>query len=129
MRIASVEVLAVGNELTGQHTLVRLETDGGISGLGQSACWGYPRGVAGVLDELTPLLIGLDPFRIEHIWHLAYRARPFRSNLLCRRGLGDRSGAVGHQGQGARAAGLGAARRSHARPGATACAGRRRDAG
>ncbi|MGD1050264.1 MAG: mandelate racemase/muconate lactonizing enzyme family protein [Solirubrobacteraceae bacterium] len=82
MRIASVEVLAVGNELTGQHTLVRLETDGGITGLGQSACWGYPRGVAGVLDELTPLLIGLDPFRIEHIWHLAYRARPFRSNLL-----------------------------------------------
>jgi len=29
MKIASVEVLAVGNELTGQHTLVRLETDGG----------------------------------------------------------------------------------------------------
>jgi len=38
-----VEVLAVGNELTGQHTFVRLETDSGISGLGQSACWGYQR--------------------------------------------------------------------------------------
>jgi galactonate dehydratase len=38
--------------------------------------------VAGVLGELTPLLIGADPFRIEHIWHLVYRARPFRSNLL-----------------------------------------------
>ena len=82
MRIASVEVLGVGNELTGQHTLVRLTTDSGITGLGQSACWGYPQGVAGVLDELTPLLIGADPFRIEHLWHLAYRARPFRSNLL-----------------------------------------------
>jgi galactonate dehydratase len=82
MKIASVEVLGVGNELTGQHTFVRLETDSGISGLGQSACWGYPRGVAGVLGELTPLLIGADPFRIEHIWHLVYRARPFRSNLL-----------------------------------------------
>ena len=35
-----------------------------------------------MLGELTPLLIGADPFRIEHLWHLAYRARPFRGNLL-----------------------------------------------
>ncbi len=62
--------------------MVRLTTDSGITGLGQSGAWGYPRGVAGVLDELTPLLIGSDPFRIEHLWHLAYRVRPFRGNLL-----------------------------------------------
>jgi galactonate dehydratase len=82
MKVASFEVLAVGNEMTGEHTFVRLTTDSGITGLGQSACWGYPKGVAGVLGELGPLLIGADPFRIEHIWHLVYRARPFRGNLL-----------------------------------------------
>jgi galactonate dehydratase len=82
MRIASVEVLGVGAEHATQHTLVRITTDSGITGLGQSACWGYPLGVAGVLEELSPLLIGADPFRIEHLWHLAYRARPFRGNLL-----------------------------------------------
>jgi galactonate dehydratase len=81
-RIASVEVLGVGAEHATQHTLVRLTTEDGITGLGQSACWGYPLGVAGVLEELSPLLIGADPFRIEHLWHLAYRARPFRGNLL-----------------------------------------------
>ena len=83
MRIASVEVLGVGADLlAGENTLVRLTTDTGVSGLGQSGCWGYPKGVAGVLGELSPLLIGADPFRIEHLWHLAYRARPFRGNLL-----------------------------------------------
>jgi galactonate dehydratase len=83
MKIASVEVLGVGADLlAAENTLVRLTTDTGISGLGQSGCWGYPRGVAGALDELAPLLIGADPFRIEHLWHLAYRARPFRGNLL-----------------------------------------------
>ena len=82
MRIASVEVLRVGAELAGESTLVRVTTDDGIVGLGQSGCWGYPRGVAGVLEELSPLLIGADPMRIEHLWHLAYRARPFRGNLL-----------------------------------------------
>ncbi len=82
MKIASVEVIGVGSEMTGSHTLVRLMTDTGISGLGQSACWGYPRAVASLLGELAPLLIGTDPFRIEHIWHMAYRHRPFRSNLV-----------------------------------------------
>jgi galactonate dehydratase len=82
MRIEAVEVLSVGWELTGEQTFVRVTTDTGIDGLGQSGCWGYPKGVAGVLEELTPLLIGADPFRIEHLWHLAYRARPFRGNLL-----------------------------------------------
>jgi galactonate dehydratase len=82
VRIASVEVLEVGGEMTGLHTFVRLTTDDGTTGLGQSGGWGYPRGVAGVLQELTPLLIGADPFRIEHLWHLAYRVRPFRGNLL-----------------------------------------------
>ncbi len=82
MQIASVEVIEVGWEVTGRQTFVRLTTDTGITGLGQSGGWGYPRGVAGVLDELTPLLIGADPFRIEHLWHLGYRARPFRGNLL-----------------------------------------------
>ena len=82
MKIASVDVVGVGNELTGEHTFVQLTTDSGITGLGQSGCWGYPRGVAAVIGELTPLLINADPFRIEHIWQLANRARPFRGNLL-----------------------------------------------
>jgi galactonate dehydratase len=82
VRIDSVEVLQLGFESTGEQTLVRITTDTGITGLGQSGGWGYPRGVAGVLEELTPLLIGADPFRIEHLWHLTYRARPFRGNVL-----------------------------------------------
>jgi galactonate dehydratase len=82
MKIESVEVLKVGSELTGAHTLLRLTSDTGVEGLGQSAGWGYPNAVAAALGELTPLLIGADPFRIEHLWHLAFRARPFRSNLL-----------------------------------------------
>jgi galactonate dehydratase len=82
MRIESAEVLGVGCELTGENTFIRLTTDSGITGLGLSGGWGYPRGVAGVLDELSSLLIGADPFRIEHLWHLSYRARPFRGNLL-----------------------------------------------
>jgi galactonate dehydratase len=82
MEIASVEVLQVGSELSGAHTLVRLATDTGIVGIGQSGAWGYPAAVAGVLAELKPMLLGADPFRTEHLWNAMVRARPFRGNIV-----------------------------------------------
>ncbi|HTX00091.1 MAG TPA: mandelate racemase/muconate lactonizing enzyme family protein [Acidimicrobiales bacterium] len=82
MRIASVEVLQVGSEISGAHTLVRLASDSGVTGLGQSGAWGYPLAVAAVVSELRPLLLGADPFRTEHLWNAMTRVRPFRGNLV-----------------------------------------------
>ncbi|PHX93603.1 MAG: galactokinase, partial [Acidimicrobium sp.] len=82
MRIESVEVLEVPFEMTGFHTFVQIRTDSGITGLGQSGGWGFQRAVGEIIRELSPLLIGQDPYRIEHLWHLLYRARPFRGNML-----------------------------------------------
>ena len=63
-------------------------------------------------DHVVPLLIGKDPARIEDMWQYLYRgaywrARPGDDDRDRRR----RHRAVGHQGQGRRAAGLPAARR------------------
>jgi galactonate dehydratase len=82
VQIASVEVLQVGSEVSGAHTVVRLATDTGISGIGQSGAWGYPAGVAGIVAELRPLLLGTDPFRTEHLFNAMVRVRPFRGNLV-----------------------------------------------
>ena len=82
MKIASVEVLQVGSEVSGAHTLVRLATDTGILGIGQSGAWGYPSAVAEIISDLRPILLGADPFRIEHLWNAMVRVRPFRGNLV-----------------------------------------------
>ncbi len=82
MEIASIEVLHVGSELSGSQTVVRLATDSGIVGLGQSGGWGYQSAVAGIVEDLKPVLLGADPFRIEHLWNAMVRARPFRGNLI-----------------------------------------------
>jgi galactonate dehydratase len=82
MQIASVEVLQVGSEVGGAHTIVRLTTDAGIVGLGQSGGWGYPQAVAAIVSHLRPVLLGADPFRIGHLWNALVRARPFRGNLV-----------------------------------------------
>ena len=82
MKIASVEVLHVGSEVSGTHTVVRLATDTGVVGLGQSGGWGYQRAVGEIVADLRPLLLGSDPFRIEHLWNAMARVRPFRGNLI-----------------------------------------------
>ena len=75
MKIASVEVLHVGSEVSGTHSVVRLATDTGVVGLGQSGGWGYQHAVGEIVADLRPLLLGSDPFRIEHLWN-AMVARP-----------------------------------------------------
>jgi galactonate dehydratase len=77
MKIAEVESLVVGG---GQF--VRITTDSGLSGLGQSACWGYPRAVHEVVQTFRRYLIGQDPLRIEHHWQYLYRMGPFRGSVL-----------------------------------------------
>src|SRR3954447_25410340 len=77
MRIEEVEpVLVAGSEV------VRITTDSGLTGWGQSACWGYPNAVHEVLLTFRDYLIGQDPLRIEHHWSHLYRMGPFRGSVL-----------------------------------------------
>ena len=82
MKIETVEVVYVGFEMTGSQAFVQITTDTGITGLGQSGGWGSAHAVGSIIEDFRPLLIGEDPFRIEYLWHILYRARPFRGNYL-----------------------------------------------
>ncbi len=77
MKITDVESLVLDG---GQF--VRISTDTGLVGLGQSACWGYPTAVHEVLRIFRAYLIGQDPRRIEHHWQYLYRMAPFRGSVL-----------------------------------------------
>ena len=52
---------------------VRVETDSGITGLGESGLTGRELAVQGAVAHFRPLLIGLDPMRTEHIWQTLSR--------------------------------------------------------
>ena len=45
---------------------VKVETDEGIYGLGEASGW--PRVVQTAIEDLTPVVVGEDPVRIERIW-------------------------------------------------------------
>lgn len=77
MKIEHVESLVLGDV----H-LVLVTTEDGRTGLGQSACWGYPAAVHEVVAAFRPALLGQDADRIEHLWHYLYRMAPFRGSIL-----------------------------------------------
>lgn len=77
MKIDKLEHLLLGNSY-----VVRLTTDTGITGIGQSAFWGYPEATERIVNVFKDYLIGQNPLRIEHHWQHLYRMAPFRGTAV-----------------------------------------------
>ncbi len=72
MRITDVTCYPVwsGNR---NYIFVTVDTDAGLQGLGEAGLTRRERAVAGAVEHLRPLLIGQDPYRIEHLWQVMSR--------------------------------------------------------
>jgi galactonate dehydratase len=73
VRITELSVLQVP-DAGGTAMLVVLDTDEGVSGLGEVGIRPRQEAVRGALGHLRPLLVGADPMRTEHLWQLMARA-------------------------------------------------------
>jgi galactonate dehydratase len=63
--------------------LVKITTDSGLVGWGETTLEGKPRSTIAAVEELADYLIGKDPLRIEHHWQHIYRSAFFRGgNVL-----------------------------------------------
>ena len=63
--------------------LVKVTTDTGIVGWGETTLEGKPRSTRAAVEELSEYLVGKDPLRIEHHWQHIYRSAFFRGgNVL-----------------------------------------------
>jgi galactonate dehydratase len=77
MKIDKIESFFIRNGY-----VIRIHTDTGLSGVGQTACWGYPEAVEKIVNTFEKYLIGQNPLRIEHHWQYLYRMGPFRGTVL-----------------------------------------------
>ncbi len=77
MKIEKIESFLIGTGF-----VVRLTTDTGLKGIGQTACWGYPTAVQSIVEVYKEYLIGQNPLRIEHHWNHLYRMAPFRGTAI-----------------------------------------------
>jgi galactonate dehydratase len=74
MKIARIETFLVKP----RWVLVRMETDGGLVGWGESSLEGWGRTVAAAVGEMSEYLLGQDPRRVEHHWQALYRGGFYR---------------------------------------------------
>ena len=72
LTITGVRTVAVGAGWR-NYVYVLVDTDQGITGLGEASLGGQTHALLGMVKDLEPLLLGADPFRIEHLWQQAYR--------------------------------------------------------
>ena len=61
---------------------VVVDTDEGISGVGEGGITGRELAVQGVVEHFKPLLIGQDAGRIEHLWQLMFRGGFFPAGKI-----------------------------------------------
>lgn len=77
MRIDALETV-----LAGESLFVRIATDTGLVGYGQTGYWGYPDAVGLVVESFRDKLIGRDPLSRERLWNELYRSQPFRGGVV-----------------------------------------------
>ncbi len=68
MKITSVRPLHVG-----QFMFCVIDTDEGISGLGEAGAWGHVQAAATAINRFAEYLVGKDPGPIEHHWNVMHR--------------------------------------------------------
>lgn len=77
MKVTGVESL-----LLDRYLIVRVHTDRGIVGLGESGAWGHLEASRAAVEKFADYLVGQDPFRIEHHWNVMYRSAYFHGAAI-----------------------------------------------
>ncbi|MCC6166426.1 MAG: galactonate dehydratase [Caldilineaceae bacterium] len=77
MKITGIRTIYVD-----RYLFVQVETDEGITGLGESGAWGYLEASGAAVETFKRYLIGQDPLRIEHHWQYMYRWTHFRGAAI-----------------------------------------------
>ena len=77
MKITRVEPLMVD-----RFCFVRIETDKGITGIGESGTWGQLEASAAAITKYAEYLVGKDPRPIEHHWNVMLRANHFTGGAI-----------------------------------------------
>jgi L-alanine-DL-glutamate epimerase-like enolase superfamily enzyme len=81
MKITDIETYPVWGGFR-NFLFVVVDTDEGIYGVGEAGITGRELAVIGAIEHFKPLLIGQDPFRIEHLWQMLFRGGFFPAQRI-----------------------------------------------
>jgi galactonate dehydratase len=81
MKITAIRTFPVWVGIRNQ-LLVKIETDEGIFGWGESGLTGREKAVVGALEHFAEIIVGMDPFNIGGIWQKLYRSQYFEGGRV-----------------------------------------------
>ncbi len=82
MKVTAISTVVVNARMR-NWVFVKVETDQpGLIGWGEASLEWKTRAVVGAVQDVSELLIGQDPRRIEHIWQIAYRQQFFKGGIV-----------------------------------------------
>jgi len=81
MKITNIETYPVWGGHR-NYLFVVVDTDAGIYGVGETGITGRELAIAGAIEHFKELLVGQDPFRIEHIWQVLFRGGFFPAQRI-----------------------------------------------
>ena len=74
MKITAIETLVCHARMRNWVFVKVLTDQPGLWGWGEATLEWHTRSVVGAIEDITPLLVGQDPTRVEHLWQV--NARP-----------------------------------------------------
>lgn len=77
-----MKITDVRTRFVDSFLFVQVDTDAGITGLGESGAWAFLEASAQAVETFKRYLIGQDPLRIEHHWQYMYRCYHFRGAAI-----------------------------------------------
>ncbi len=84
MKITSIETIVCHAKMR-NWIFVKVMTDQpGLWGWGEATLEWHTRSVVGAVEDISQLLIGEDPTRIEHLWQMMYRQHFWHGNGIVR---------------------------------------------
>ncbi len=84
MKITAIETHVCHARMRNWIFVKVLTDQPGLYGWGEATLEWHTRGVVGSIEDLTPLLIGEDPRRVEHLWQTMYRQHFWHGNGIIR---------------------------------------------
>ncbi|MAO55297.1 MAG: galactokinase, partial [Rhodospirillaceae bacterium] len=72
-----MKITGVKSQLIDKFLFVEVETDTGITGLGECGSWGQLEAAQTAIEKFADYLIGKDPGPIEHHWNIMHRFSHF----------------------------------------------------
>ena len=82
MKVTKITNLPIQSEGGGIYHIVKVDTDAGISGLGEIGILNWSKTIANAVDHLGDLVIGENPWETERLWQDMFRSSYWPADLV-----------------------------------------------